>query len=449
MIRRNAMKAMGAVALGLALSVSGAAEAQQQQRQKFTWWYGLTGQLAEVMENYCKNFNASQNEFEIVCTGQGTYDQALQNTIAAFRANQQPTIVQVYDVGTADLMLSGQYVPARELMANNGYRVDWNNYIPSIGNYYATREGEMLSFPFNSSSAVMYWNKGAYRSVGFENPPATWEEVEKAARALKAQGHACPIALDFDSWAAWEQFNAIHNQPIATKENGFGGLDAQLVVNDLFRKHANNLLAWYKEGLIQVRTPQSGGLLPAFASGECAMMMGSIANHVGIGRTAKQGLEWTVGMLPLYQGYTRTNSMVGGASLWVLKGRPAAEYKGAAAFLNFIAQPAQEMFMVQNTGYIPVTRSGAQAVVDSGFYQQPQNAGREVVMQSLTYTPPGPNSRGIRLGNFTQIRALYATEMQAAFSGQKTMDQALDSIVSEGNKLLRRFEQTYRGKQLP
>ncbi|EFH10098.1 extracellular solute-binding protein [Pseudoroseomonas cervicalis] len=439
---------IAALAAGLAMALA-APQAEAQQRQRFTWWYGLTGQLGEVMQSYCKNFNAAQSEFEIVCTGQGDYAQALQNTIAAFRANEHPTIVQVYDVGTTDLMLSGQYIPARQLMSENGHQVAWDNYISSIGNYYATSRGEMLSFPFNSSTAVMYWNKGAYRAVGQENPPETWQQVERAARALKAQGHACPIAIDFDSWQHWEQFNAIHNLPMATQQNGFGGLNAEVKINDLFRRHANNLLNWHKEGLVQIRTPQNGGLVPAFAQGECAMTMGSIANHVAITRTARQGMEWGVGMLPLYEGHNRTNSMVGGASLWVLKGRPAAEYRGAAAFLAFIAQPEQELYMVQNTGYIPVTRSGYERIRASGFYGQPQNQGREMAMTSLLATEPTENSRGLRLGNFTQVRALYANEMAAAFGGQKTMDQALAAIETQANQLLRRFEQTYRGRQLP
>ncbi|MGY4800347.1 extracellular solute-binding protein [Teichococcus aerofrigidensis] len=442
--RRTALIAAMAIALGAT-----GAEAQEQ-RQKFNWWYGLSGQLGEVMQQYCRNFNASQTEFEIVCTGQGEYQDALQNTIAAFRAKAHPTIVQVYDVGTTDLMLSGQYVPARELMAQNGYTVKWDNYISSIGNYYATSKGEMLSFPFNSSTAVMYWNRDAYRAVGQEAPPATWQQVERAVRALKAQGHACPMAIDFDSWQHWEQFNAIHNLPMATKGNGFGGLDAEIRIAPLFRQHAHTLYNWYKEGLIQVRTRQGGRNLPeSFASGDCAMMMSSIANHAAITRTQKQGLDWTPAMLPLYEGHSRTNSMVGGASLWVLKGRPAEEYKGAAAFLNFIAQPQQELFMAQNTGYIPVTRAGYEGIKASGFYDRPENRGRDIAVESLLATEPTENSRGLRLGNFMQVRALYASEMQAAFAGQKTVDQALDAIESEGNKLLRRFEQTYRGKSLP
>ena len=102
---------------------------------------------ASVVQQVCQHFNNSQTDYEVVCTSQGNYDAALQNTIAAFRAGKQPTIVQVFDVGTADLMLSDAYYPAYKLMADNGYKIDWNDYFPGIARYYATSKGEMLVVP--------------------------------------------------------------------------------------------------------------------------------------------------------------------------------------------------------------------------------------------------------------------------------------------------------------
>jgi sn-glycerol 3-phosphate transport system substrate-binding protein len=444
MLRRTA------IAAGLVLAL-GSNQASAQQPQNFTFWYGLTGQLSEVVQSVCKRFNDSQREFSVTCTSQGDYAKALQNTIAAFRANEQPTVVQVYDIGTADLMLSGQYLPARELMAAQNRPVNWNNYLSPIAGYYATSKGEMLSFPFNSSTAVMYWNTGAFKAVGFEKPPESWQDTERALRALKAAGHACPMAFDFDSWPHLEQFAAVHNVSMATKDNGYGGLDAEYDFNKgIVREHFNNLLKWYKDGLMQIRTPQGGqDVVQSFASGQCASTFGSIANHQTIRKTAAADMQWTPALLPVYDGHARTNSRVGGASLWALKGRPAAEYKAAAAFFAFLATPDSEIYWATNTGYIPVTQTGYDALKQNGFFQRPENVGREVAMQSLLLTEPTPLSRGLRLGNGTQFRAAYANEMQAAFAGTKTMDQALEALQTEGNRLLRRFQQTYSGKQLP
>jgi sn-glycerol 3-phosphate transport system substrate-binding protein len=441
---------MAAFLAGVALTF-GAPAAEAQQRQEFTFWYGLTGQLSDTVQQVCQRFNDSQTQYRITCVGQGEYDRNLQNTIAAFRAGQQPTITQIYDIGTLDLMLSSQYFPARELMQSQGHQVEWNNYIAPIAAYYATSKGEMLSFPFNSSTAVMYWNRGEGKKVGFEKPPETWEDVEKALRAMKAAGSQCPASIDFDSWAIFEQFAAVHNLPIASKDNGYGGLDAEYVFNQgLMKQHFSNLINWYKEGLIKIRTANSGqNVVASFASGDCAATFASIANHQTVRRTAKQGLDWTPALLPIYAGHQRYNSRVGGASLWTLKGRPDAEYKGAAAFFAFLATPDSEEFWSTNTGYVPVTRMGYERLESEGFFKRPENVGREVAMESLLLGEPTPLTRGIRLGSLTQFRALYANEMQAAFAGQKSMDQALADMQEGGNQLLRRFQQTYRGKTLP
>jgi sn-glycerol 3-phosphate transport system substrate-binding protein len=440
-----------AIVAGIALGLGASAAQAQAPRQGFTFWYGLTGQLSEAVQSVCQRFNDSQQDFSVTCTSQGDYAKTLQNTIAAFRANEQPTVVQVYDAGTADMMLANVHLPARELMAQQNRAVNWDNYLSPIAGYYATSKGEMLSFPFNSSTAVMYWNRGAFKQAGFEQPPETWEGMERALRALKAQGHACPMALDFDSWPHLEQFTAVHNVPMATRDNGYGGLDAEYVFNQgIVKRHYNNLYNWYKEGLIQLRTPQGGqDVVTSFATGSCAVGFASIANHQTVRRTAAAGLDWTPALLPVYEGTARTNSRVGGASLWTLKGRPAGEYRAAAAFFAFLATPESETNWSTITGYIPVTQTGYDAMRQQGFFQRPENVGREVAMQSLLLTEPTVNSRGLRLGNMTQFRAAYMNEMQAAFAGSKTMDQALEATQAEGNRLLRRFEQTYRGKQLP
>jgi sn-glycerol 3-phosphate transport system substrate-binding protein len=163
----------------------------------------------------------------------------------------------------------------------------------------------------------------------------------------------------------------------------------------------------------------------------------------------KPGVNWGVVKLPVYRGTERKNSLVGGASLWVMAGKSKAEYEAAAAFLDFALTPAEVKWMPTVTGYIPITKSAFNQMVADGFYKDPKIAGREIAMESLTYTPPTPVSRGIRLGNFTQIRAEIRAELEAAFTGKKDMQAALDEAVARSNQILRRYEQTFKGKQLP
>jgi sn-glycerol 3-phosphate transport system substrate-binding protein len=431
-----------------------AGSAAAAEKTKFDFWFGLTGDLEKRVQEVCGRFNASQNDFEVVCTSQGNYDAALQNTIAAFRAGKQPTVVQVYDVGTATMMLSEAFVPAAQLLKDNGYAIDWNDYIGGISGYYASSKGEMFSFPFNSSTALLYWNKAAFEKIGKSEAPKTWEEAKADAEALKAKGYECPIAINIsanESWQLLEQFSAIHGLPIASKNNGYDGLDAELVFNKTkFVQYVKDLKAWYDAGLVKIKAKEQGqDMVQAFAAGDCQMILTSVGDHGTVARTAKEGLSWDVAMLPVYEGTARKNSLVGGASLWTLKGKSAAEYKGAAALFAFIAKPESALFWSTVTGYIPVTKSGFDYMKAQGFYDKAPYKGREVAIQSLTATPPTPLTRGIRLGGFTQIRAEVGNGLQEVFSGKADVQTAIDGVVARGNQILRRFEATYKGKTLP
>jgi len=440
-----------AATAALALTALAADGAQAQTRIKFDFWHGLTAQLGEVMEAHCKRFNESQTKYEAVCTGQGGYDTAEQNTIAAYRSRQHPTLVQIYDAGTVNFMLSGAIYPANQLVKDFDLKFDWSDYFPGISNYYATSKGDMWSFPYNSSTALLYWNKDAWKKIGKTTAPATIEEWFADLRKMKAAGVECGFAFDYDTWMPLEQFSAIHNLPIATKNNGYDGMDAELVFNKT--KFADYMKDWKKlldDGVARIQTAQVGKtLLQAFADGTCASALTSVANHGVVKATAAQGLDWGVAMLPVYEGTKRQNSLVGGASLWVMQGKSKPDYEAAAAYLQFLATPGEALWLSTVTGYIPVTNSGFKFMSEKNFYQDPRYAGRELAIASLTATPPSPVSRGIRLGNFTQIRAEIRSELEAAFTGKKDMQVALDDAATRGNQILRRFEQTYRGKQLP
>ena len=418
---------------------------------KFEFWYGLSGDLSERIQDMCKTFNASQSDYEIVCVSQDNYDNNLQNTIAAFRANKQPTVTQIFDAGTLDLMLSDAYVPVRQLMDENGYKIDWSNYFSGIASYYSTSEGELLSMPFNSSTAVIYYNTDALAKVGFEGTPTTWTQVEDIARKMKAAGYDCPVAFDpSGAWQWFEQFSAIHNQPIATLGNGFGGLNAEMAVSKgKFVDQLTWIKKMYDEGLFVHKSKDAGETAnDAFVNGKCQITSSSIADHGTFGKQAKEGVHWTVAMLPMLEGFERTNSFVGGASLWTLKGKSAEEYKGAAAFYNFLAQPEQAEWWSTVTGYIPVTLSGFEAMKADGFYDAAPYKGRELAIASLNM-PAGENTKGIRLGSYPSIRAEMVKTIQSVLFNNVPVEQALADFDAKGNEILRRFEQTYKGKTLP
>ncbi|MBA8839033.1 extracellular solute-binding protein [Ochrobactrum sp. RH2CCR150] len=442
-------------AIGAVIATAFLASPAAAEKTKIDFWFGNSGDIAKRVEEQCDRFNKSQNDYEVVCTTQGTYDASLQNTIAAFRAGKQPTIAQVSDAGTLDIMLSGAYYPANKLMADMGYNVDWNDYFSGISSYYATSKGEMYSFPFNSSTALLYWNKDAFAKIGKDHAPATWEEAAADFKALKTAGYACPFGFDISNNEVWqlvEQFEAVHGEPIASKRNGYEGLDAEMTFNKgKLVNFIKELKGWYDSGEAVIKSKATGQTyIEAFSAGDCQVILTSVGDHGNIGRTAKEGMNWGVGMLPVYEGTERKSSFVGGASLWTLKGKSEAEYKAAAAFFDFIAKPEEALTWSTVTGYIPVRNSGFEYLQKQGFYDKAPYAGRELAIKSLTASPASdPAPHGIRLGGLLQIRQEIANGLQAIFINNEDVQASLDASAERSNQILRRFERTYKGAQLP
>lgn len=436
-----------ASAAAILLATAGTAFAD---KIKFDYWYGLTGDLGAVVLETCNRFNAAQDQYEAVCVGQDGYEKAVQNAIAAFRAKKHPTILQSFDAGTADLMLSGEFYPVAKLMADTGVTVDWSDYFPAIGNYYSSSTGEFFSMPWNSSTPVYYWNKAEFEKAGITEAPTTWEGMEAAFVKLKASGQACSMAYEPSSWIDLEQFSMANNVAVASNDNGYSGLDTKLLFNTtLHLKHMENIQRWISEGYVAIRTQAAGKTArDSFVEGECAVFFSSIADHNTIHKL-KPTFAWDVQVIPTYEGVERKNTVVGGASLWVLSGKSDDEYKAAAAYLAFLATTPEQKFLLENTGYIPVTKSTYEALKAEGFYEKEPYIHRDIAMKSLTWSEPTNLTRGLRLGGMIQIRAEWKAEVEAALAGQKTMKEALDTAAQRGDDILARFAKTYEGKSFP
>ena len=423
-----------------AVALVAAAVMPVQAQTEIQWWHSMDGALNDWVNDLAKQFNASQTDYKIVPTYKGEYDQSVAAGIAAYRSGNAPDILQVYEVGTATMMYSkGAIKPVADVMKEAGVKFDPKAYIPAIAGYYTAPNGQMLSFPFNSSTTVFYYNKDAFKNAGLdaEKPPTTWPEVVSAAAKLKVSGSQCPFTTSWMTWAQLESFSAWHNTSYASKNNGFGGLDARLEFNSpLHVRHFENLGNMSKQGLF-VYKGRSGKAISSFISGECAMFVGSSGSYATIVRDAK--FKFAESTLPYYPDVPGApqNTIIGGASLWVMSGKPAAHYKGVATFFAFLSDPKVQSASHIRTGYLPVTTAAFKLTEESGFYKK--NPGTDVAVNQMIRKTTD-KSRGVRLGNFVQIRAILDEETEQIWTGKKTAKEALDSGVKRGNELLVKFQ---------
>lgn len=408
-----------------------------EAKTDISWWHAMSGANAEVVAKIAADFNASQSDYELKPVFKGTYPETLNAGIAAFRAGQAPDIIQVFDVGTGVMMgAQGAIKPVAEVLKEGGYTFDKSQYLAGITGYYSTPEGEMLSFPYNSSSPVLYYNKDIFQKAGLnpDQPPKTWAETWAAARKIKESGAArCGYTSTWLTWIHTENFAAWNNVSWATNENGLAGTPELKIDGPLFVKHFQELADLAKEGVF-VYGGRTSEAKQNFTSGECGILTESSG---GLGDIIKSGINYGIGQLP----YDETaegapqNTTPGGASLWVMAGKSDETYKGVAAFFNYLSQTPVQQYLHEQSGYLPVTLAAYEATKASGFYEK--NPAREVPILQMSGKAPTENSKGVRAPNLPQLRDIQNEEYEKMLSGGQDAATALKNAVTRGNAAIK------------
>ncbi len=434
-IRRTLCLALAAAMLAL-----GQAQPAKAAPVEIQFWHSMGAQLGVDLNKIVDAFNASQSQYKIVPVFKGNYEQSMAAGIAAYRAGDAPAILQVYEVGTATMMAAKKaIVPVYEVFQKAGVPFSSSELIPTIAGYYSEAQG-LASMPFNSSTAVLYYNKDAFQKAGLDpnKPPRTWDEVEADAAKLKASGMPCGFTTGWQGWIQIEQFSAWHGLPIASYQNGFTGLGATLEFNGPVQvRHIAMLQKMAKDGTFTY-VGRKDEPTPKFYSGDCGILMESSGSLADISKYSK--FHYGVAMMPYDQTVKGApqNAIIGGASLWVLNGKSPQVYKGVAEFFKFLASPKIAAQWSEETGYLPITKGAYEYIKKSGYYAQ--HPGSDIAIRQMLLHKPLPWTRGLRLGYMPQIRTIVDEELESVWAQKKTAKQSLDDAVTRGDQLLRRFQ---------
>lgn len=422
-------KALLALSLLCAAALAHAAE-------EVRLWHAMSGRLGVELDHLVARFNASQQEYRVVSFFQGSYDAVLADDLQLRRGTRHaPHIVQVQDAATADMMHSGAALPLWQVMREHGQGAD-PRYLPAVSAYFSDEEGRLLALPFNISTPVLYYNRDAFRQAKLDplKPPGTWYEMPAVLGTLVESGWGCALTTTSPSWVLMETMSAWHNQAFATHHNGMADGPARLSFNTrLMVRWISMLSTWRKSGYFSY-SGRADEAEARFASGECALLTASSASYDRL-RAAAQ-FDFGVAQLPYYDDFDDApqNTLIGGSGLWVVGGLPAAEYRGVARFLAYLASIDVQAFWHQRTGYLPITAAAYELSRRQGFYRgHPE---QEVAVRQLLLKQPTEDSRGIRLSELRRIRRVIDEELEAVWSGAKPPLEALNAAVYRGNLLL-------------
>lgn len=412
-------------------------------KTEIVFWHSMEGGLGKEVDALVQGFNQSQDAYVVKPVYKGNYSESMNAGIAAYRAGQSPDILQVFEVGTATMMYAGDVIkPVQALSEEVGNPIDAKAFVGAVGGYYSDQQGKLVSMPFNSSTAVMYYNKDILKKAGLsvDQPPKTYAELFKAMNQVVASGAAtCGYTSAWPAWLWLENFAAWHNIPYASENNGFGGLKARISLeHPLYKRLLSDLKTAAGNGAFTYGGRGDGGKA-LFVSGKCAAFTSSSASRAEI--AADGQFDFGIAPLPYYDDVAGApqNSIIGGASLWVFNKKSPDIYKGVVQFFHYLAQPEMAAKWHQQTGYVPVVTAAYEQTRASGFYDQ--TPGADVAVKQLDVTTTN-QSKGIRLGSLAEIRDVEEGDFEKVFNGSMTVEAALADMQKRSNDILARFEST-------
>ncbi|MBO6837459.1 MAG: extracellular solute-binding protein [Alphaproteobacteria bacterium] len=426
-----------AAAMAAGMGFTGIAQAEPTE---ITMWHAMGGRLGEVVDEMTAEFNASQSDVKLTSIYKGGYEDTMTAGIAAFRAGEQPHIIQVFDAGAATIINApGAVYPVADLLKDHGVGFDIENYISGVRYFYADSDGKMIGMPFNSSTPLLYVNKEALAKAGVE-APQTWEDFEAIAPKLVEAGYV-PLSQSHSPWIFSENFHSRHNIQMATANNGFDSTDVDILYNNEHMKgHWTKVKEWLDKGWYGYYGRGWGENQDAFVQGKTAMWLGSSGSFGGLRKSAD--FDFGTTYLPYWKSIIEEpkGTFIGGAALFAFSGHEDPEYKAVAKFFDYMTKPETQFFWHKETGYVPITTGAYELAKKAGYYNEAPDA--EVGILQLSQ-PTGEWTKGYRLGYYVQIREVMYKNYERLLNGEASVDEAFQAIEAESNELLDRFHDTY------
>jgi sn-glycerol 3-phosphate transport system substrate-binding protein len=416
-------------------------------RTRTDFWHSMGGDIGgKAIPQLASDFNASQDKCFVVPIYQGSYDDSLNKLKAGMQSKAVPAVVQLFDIGSRLMVDLGVATPVQDFIDKEKY--DVSDLEPNVLAYY-TVDGKQWSMPFNTSNPMVYYNKDMFKAAGLDpnKPPRTWAEVEEYAKKLTKKDAAGKVDVYGAAFAIYgwffEQFLAASGGYYADNENGRAKPATKAVFNS---PEGVAILDWWKklydQGILGNYGRTTVDTRNAFIAQKTAMIIESTATVRSLLEGSTGKFELGTGFLPRpnEDAFKKSGTIIGGASVWILKDRPAAEQQCAWEYIKFISGAKQQAYWQSMSGYYPIRKAGYDDPVSVEWrtkYPQFQTA-----IDQLHAAPNNRFTQGGLIGVFPTARQTIEAAIEETLAGKSTPQQALDKAADTVTKAIQEYNQT-------
>ncbi|MFB6291181.1 MAG: ABC transporter substrate-binding protein [Candidatus Bipolaricaulia bacterium] len=414
---------------------------QETKITKIKFWHAMGGTRVDFIKRMVKDFNLFHPTINVDVTYKGSYRETLTATQAAAKTGNAPHVIQSFDIGTRENIDSGLFVPAGDLVERFNINVNWDDYIDSALNYYRV-QGKLWGFPWNSSNAILYYNKDKFKKAGVTIPEKpTFEDIVEISQKLVDSGVVeGGITWPLHTWF-FEQWMAEQGQVLVNNSNGRKGRPTEIFLES---KEAKRIFNWWKElydkGLWKNPGVEAWAQANSLFLGETvAMEITSTSDVTGMEKNAAEnGFELGTTYLPIPEGTERNGEVIGGGNLWITKGHSDAELKAAVTFALWMSNVENSIRWHKGTGYFPIRKSAVDILEKGGWFERSPNS--RTAFDQLLDTKTNPATAGALIGPFRQIRTIVEEAFQKVMSGT-SVDKALAQADKEAEKAMEEYQE--------
>lgn len=405
-----------------------------------TFWHAMGGWRTQVIERMAADFNLQHPGVEVKPELKGGYDETFIAAMAAAKSGKAPHIVHVVQYATQEAIDSGVFAVAEELIDQFGIQIKWEDYIDQVLQAYQVNN-KLYSFPWNSSTSVLFYNKTIFDKAGLTIPyKPTFSDIVNIGRKIVKNGHASyAITWPLHYWFV-EQWMAEAGQNMVDNNNGWGGKPTKAYLTS---EPVTGIHEWWKQ-LYDERLWVNPGRVAwgeavrLFVSGEAAMFISS-TSHVTY--LEKQGVEkgFEVGttFIPIIDNSERNGCSIGGGTLWITKNHSKEELKAATEFVVWMSETAQTIRWHQNTGYFPVKKTAIEALRKEGWFHRHPNY--QTAFSQLLESKSLPANKGPVFGAFRNVIEIMENGAESIMGGE-SVKKTLDDMNAKATQAIADYE---------
>ncbi|RST83874.1 ABC transporter substrate-binding protein [Aquibium carbonis] len=396
-----------------------------------TFYYPVQvgGPLTQVIDGYVAEFEKQNPDINVDAIYSGNYTDTTTRALAATRSGNPPAVAVLLATDIFTLIEEDVITPIDTFISTDEDKAWLAGFMPA---YLASAQidGHLWAAPFQRSTAVMYYNKEAFKAAGLdaEQPPRTWDELVEVGKALTvkdASGNVTQWGLGIpgSSNAAHWLFGALvaQNGGQLSDETGTRTFfDDPKVVEalqfwiDLSEKHAV-----HPTGILEWGTTPSD-----FMEGRLAMAWHTTGNLSNIRKNAT--FEFGVAAYP---GNPNPASVLGGGNLYIFKDASEEQKAAAFKFVQFMTSAELLADWGIQTGYVAPRDDSWETEALKAYVKEVPQA--DVARRQIADSKP-------EISTFESARVTQVLNdaLQAALTGRSTPQEALSAAQAEAERIL-------------